>query len=106
MRKVLILIVSALALSQIAGCVDMSAQEVEDCVAQGGSIAYDTANQRSCQPAFEDAGQMCTASSQCQGVCEVQGDGLTGQCHATTRIPDCGQKVFDDLGRRDFGVCI
>ena len=76
----------------------------QDCLAQGGAWGPQGMLQRDmCDLPATDAGQPCTNSSQCQGLCLASDSSSTGTCSPRTLNFGCFEVVEDGA---KMGLCI
>jgi hypothetical protein len=76
----------------------------QDCLAQGGAWGPQGMLQREmCDLPATDAGQPCTSSSQCQGLCLASDSSSTGTCSPRTLNFGCFEVVEDGA---KMGLCI
>jgi hypothetical protein len=84
--------------------------DVDECKASGGSVeGVCMFGLPACVIPFADAGQPCSDSSQCEGLCwndgwgMAQGTEATGYCTANAQDCKCGVEILD--GRANGGIC-
>lgn len=76
----------------------------QDCLAQGGAWGPQGRLQMEmCDLPASDAGQPCTDSSQCQGLCLASGTPTTGLCSPRTLNFGCFDVIEDGS---KMGLCI
>ena len=82
------------------------------CETAGGEVRRDgMAGWERCIQAYDDAGQSCTDSSDCEGRCQIEGEfsdmgkrGVTGRCQATDSPFGCFQTV--ENGQATAALCV
>ena len=90
----------------------MSAQQREECTAQGGTPQRrGMLNLEMCVVPYSDAGKSCTDSSQCEGLCQYhdlnnvgQEEDVVGQCQPDTAPYGCFAEVRG--GKAFAAMCI
>jgi len=76
----------------------------QDCLARGGAWGpQGRAQMEMCDLPAADAGQPCTSSSQCQGLCLASDSSSTGTCSPRTIYFGCFDVVEDGS---TMGLCI
>jgi len=80
----------------------LSPEAASACTAAGGIVRVAGMYQGEvCVPAASDAGEACTAATDCDGWCMAE----TGTCSALVERPGCMQELLDADGVRQIAEC-
>ena len=78
--------------------------EIAECEASGGYIGSGGLFPWACRHDLPDAGQACTRSTDCEGMCLVNPETNRGECAAVSPIFGC-VSMLDERGER-VEICI